>query len=250
MEEREWKAKLETYLDGELPSAEASAMDAHLRQCNSCGADLANHLQLKRSLQAAGKRYAPSAEFRARVRRKITAPRSRFAGWLWPALAGVMALLAVATLLVGYTQRERALQQHFFSEIADLHVATLASTAPVDVVSTDRHTVKPWFQGKIPFTFNLPELQGSGFDLLGGRLAYLGQMAGAELLFQVRKHQISVFIFPENTVASGLGTDAAAEKRLTFSVETWRQDSLRYIVIGDASPADISKLSDLLKAAQ
>ena len=61
------------------------------------------------------------------------------------------------------------------SELVDLHVATLASSNPIDVVSSDRHTVKPWFEGKIPFTFNLPELQNSPFTLVGGRVSYLNQ---------------------------------------------------------------------------
>ena len=76
-------------------------------------------------------------------------------------------------------------------------MATLASANPVDVISTDRHTVKPWFEGKIPFTFNLPELEGSPFALVGGRVSYLNQSPGAELIFRVRQHQISVFIFQE-----------------------------------------------------
>lgn len=65
------------------------------------------------------------------------------------------------------------------SEVADLHIATLASANPIDVVSTDRHTVKPWFAGKIPFTFNLPELQNSPFTLLGAKVSYLNQSPGA-----------------------------------------------------------------------
>ena len=140
-------------------------------------------------------------------------------------------------------------RQQAFSEIADLHVATLASTNPVDVLSTDRHTVKPWFQGKIPFTFNLPELQNSEFTLLGGRLTYLGQAPGAHLIYQVRKHQISVFIFQERDMKGGLGSDPEVRRRRSFEVETWGQDSLRYFVIGDANVGDIRELASRLKAA-
>jgi anti-sigma factor RsiW len=124
-------------------------------------------------------------------------------------------------------------------------VATLASANPVDVVSTDRHTVKPWFEGKIPFTFNLPELQGSPFVLVGGRVSYLSQSPGAELIFRVRQHQISVFIFQER------GPSDAHEARtaLSFEVRSWRHNGLRYVVIGDASPQDLDRLSELLKAA-
>ena len=74
-----------------------------------------------------------------------------------------------------YVGRESARRQRVFSELADLHVSALASATPVDVISTDRHTVKPWFQGRIPFSFNLPELQGSEFTLIGGRVTYLAQ---------------------------------------------------------------------------
>jgi anti-sigma factor RsiW len=106
--------------------------------------------------------------------------------------------------------------------------------------------VKPWFQGRIPFTFNLPELQNSPFTLLGGRVTYLEQTPGAHLIFQVRKHEISVFIFPER------GTDmpsATAEpvNRLSFNFESWTQNGLRYFVVGDASADDVRALGKLLQ---
>ncbi len=83
--------------------------------------------------------------------------------------AAAVVILVVGTLTSTYVGT-RAGRDHVFSEIADLHVATLASSSPVDVISSDRHTVKPWFQGKIPFAFDLPELQNSDFSLLGGRM--------------------------------------------------------------------------------
>ncbi len=125
----------------------------------------------------------------------------------------------------------------------------MASANPVDVISTDRHTVKPWFQGKIPFTFTLPELQGSEFTLLGGRVTYLGQMPGAHLIYSVRKHQISVFMFQDRDIKGGFGDDAGARTRRSFAVETWAQDGLRYFVMGDANAADIQALASRLKAA-
>ena len=136
-----------------------------------------------------------------------------------------------------------------FSEIADLHVATLASSSPVDVISTDRHTVKPWFQGKLPFAFNLPDLQNSDFSLLGGRMAYLEQTPGAHLIYDVRKHHISVFVFQERSLPAKLDQSFLSQKKLPFNMETWSQGGLRYFVIGDASSADISNLVQLFKAA-
>jgi anti-sigma factor RsiW len=109
--------------------------------------------------------------------------------------------------------------------------------------------VKPWFQGKIPFSFNLPELQSSEFVLVGGRVAYLEQSPGAELMYQIRKHQISVFIFQDRGVGRALGSSAQPQKQLSFNIETWNQGSLRYFVISDASGDDIRKLAEMLKAA-
>jgi anti-sigma factor RsiW len=132
-----------------------------------------------------------------------------------------------------------------------LHVATLASSSPVDVVSTDRHTVKPWFQGKIPFAFNLPELQNTDFSLLGGRLTYLDQTPGAHLIYDIRKHHISVLVFQERSLKlpASWGENVLSPKNLPFNMETWSQGGLRYFVIGDASAADIDRLAKLFKTA-
>ena len=109
-----------------------------------------------------------------------------------------------------------------FSEIADLHVATLASSSPVDVISTDRHTVKPWFQGKIPFAFDLPELQNSEFSLLGGRMTYLDQTPGAHLIYDVRKHHISVFVFQERSLRLPGRTERQFFLAERLSRSTWK----------------------------
>jgi anti-sigma factor RsiW len=245
----EWQAKLDTYLDGELPSDQVRALDAHLRTCPSCTADVLNRVQIKRAVQTAGKRYAPSAEFRQRMQKSLGAGRSRAAfPWRW-AIAGVMAVILVAGALFVSREQQRLRRDHIYSELADLHVSTLASSAPVDVVSTDRHTVKPWFQGKIPFTFNLPELKDSDFVLVGGRVAYLGQAPGAQLIYQVRKHEISVFMFQERALRENLRESTPVMRRLSFNMESWSQGGLRYFVVGDAAAEDIRKLSQLLKTA-
>jgi anti-sigma factor RsiW len=245
----DFTAKLDTYLDGELHADEMKALDIHVRSCSACAADVLSRLQLKRAVQFAGKRYSPSPEFRARIRQQVAA-RPRLS-WVpaWVTAASLMAVLLVGGLVATYVGRQRQAREQAFSEVADLHVATLASANPVDVISTDRHTVKPWFQGKIPFTFNLPELQNSEFSLLGGRVAYLGQAPGAQLIYQVRKHEISVFIFQEAAVREAFPSDSGPVKHVSFNFESWEQNGLRYIVIGDASTDDIGKLTDLVKTA-
>jgi anti-sigma factor RsiW len=243
-----WRAKLDTYLDGEVPEAEMRTFDAHVRNCPSCSADALTRVQMKRAIQVAGKRYTPSAEFRKRMQRKIAAKPQRSLGLGWTFAATAAAIIVVGTLTSVYLGT-RSGRNQVFSEIADLHVATLASSSPVDVISTDRHTVKPWFQGKIPFAFNLPELQNTGFSLLGGRMTYLDQTPGAHLIYDVGKHHISVFVFQERSLPARLDKDPVSPNQLTFNMETWTQGGLRYFVIGDASAANIDSLAKLFKVA-
>jgi anti-sigma factor RsiW len=230
----QWQSQLDAYLDGELPSDSMRALDTHLRTCPACAADALALVQLKRAIKTAGARFTPSPEFRNRIQRQIAGKPRRSWTIGWVLATGALAVVLVAGLLSTYLERQNLRQQQFYSELADLHVSTLASANPVDVVSTDRHTVKPWFQGKVPFTFNLPELQNTDFTLLGGRVTYLG-------------HQISVFVFPEGLV--GLSGASNVSKERTFNVDTWTQDGLRYVVFGDVAPGDIRNLSSLLKAA-
>jgi anti-sigma factor RsiW len=245
----EFTAKLDTYLDGELPASEMKAVDAHVRSCPSCAADVLSRVQVKRAMQTAGKRYSPRPEFRSRIQGQIAARARVSVERMWLSAAAVILVLLVATLVVNYVGQQRLRREQALSEIVDLHVAALASTNPVDVGSSDRHTVKPWFQGKIPFTFNLPELQNSEFTLVGGRIAYLHQTPGAELIYQIRKHNVSVFIFPEQAISPGLRTGLRTYRHLYFNVQTWNEGGLTYILISDTAPQDIGKLAEMLKAA-
>lgn len=241
-----WREKLDAYLDGEMEGADASTLAEHLRGCASCGADALGRVQIKRAVATAGKRYEASAEFRQRILKNVAAKPRHEMGWLWKIAVPAFAVVIAAAAMVLYVGRENARRERVFSELADLHVAALASATPVDVVSTDRHTVKPWFQGRIPFTFNLPELQGSEFTLVGGRVTYLGQSPGAHLIYQLRKHEISVFIFQDR---ESRGMTTSAERALSFNTESWSQNGLRYFVVGDVSAEDIAALSKLLRNA-
>jgi anti-sigma factor RsiW len=131
---------LAQYLDGELSPDQASTLQHHIGECPRCAAEVSEIVALKRSLRAARVRYAPSAEFRRKIQQQIAKPqqswwRTRFV----LALATAAVFLVIASVL--WIQRSRRTDS--LSEVADLHVGALASANPVDVVSTDRHTVKP-----------------------------------------------------------------------------------------------------------
>jgi anti-sigma factor RsiW len=242
----DWSTKLERYVDGELAAAELAGVEAHLRTCSACASDALSRLQSKRMVQAAGRRFSPRPEFRLKIERSIArSPRPLWIG-RWAAALAAAAALALLLIAGGgwlrHSNREQALR-----ELADLHVSALASANPTDVVSSDRHTVKPWFQGKLPFTFNLPELEGSPYKLAGGRLAYFQQSPGAQLFFDLRKHRLSVFFFQDAGGVSAL--DVLPGTKLSFRIETWAEGGVRCYVVGDAGPSEIRALSELLKRA-
>jgi anti-sigma factor RsiW len=261
-----WRNQIDAYVDAELPPSDRDRFLTHAEGCAACAAMTVAAIESKSAIRRAGHYYTASPELRTRVfalvnnksltndravpaRRKQGMsseawPRLTSARWpRWALVAAALLLVAVGLSMVNLRQQTNAL-----AELVDLHVADLASANPVEVVSTDRHTVKPWFQGKIPFTFDLPELQGSAFTLLGGRLAYFHQEPGAELLFRYQRHFISVFIFRQ-TPQLALPAPFADESS-SFRVRTWTQGGLRYVVVGDANAAIIEQLSDLLRDVQ
>jgi|SRR5579862_9342336 len=237
---------LDAYLDGELPLETSAAIREHLNGCTPCSAQIADTARLQRTLRVARWHFAPSAEFRQRIQKQVA--RSRRRTWILPLVpmaAAVAAMVFFVFLWVGHRQTSDAI-----AEIADLHVNALASTNQVDVVSTDRHTVKPWFQGKIPFTFNLPEFSGTDYTLVGGRLVYFHQQPGAQLIVSIRQHKISVLIFQESAgMEREFPPSAGVDRRTSFGLETWRSGELRFVLVSDADPYGLENVARLLKEA-
>jgi anti-sigma factor RsiW len=237
-------AMLGAYLDGELRPDQLVVVQEHLRSCTHCSLEIAEMARLQRSVRGARGHFTPSAEFRRKMQKQISRPPRR--NWLfWSAPIGVAfaTVLLAAIVWIGHGHRVAA-----YSELADLHVNALSSTNLVDVVSTDRHTVKPWFQGKIPFSFNLPEFNGTDYTLVGGRMVYFHQQPGAQLIVSMHQHKISVLIF-QRTVDLGpaFSPSAILDRGTSFGIETWKSQQLRFVLVSDADPAGIDNLARLLK---
>lgn len=259
----EWQDRLQAYVDAELPPRDMETFRVHAAQCLDCAAAALSLIEAKSAVRRAGRRYTATPDFRARVLQSTraqvtdaaTAPRGapdtarpqarvlNFPRWAMAAAA----LLLLATGLFFAANRYR--QPKALAEFADLHVAALASANPVEVVSTDRHTVKPWFQGRIPFTFDLPELQGSSFSLIGGRVAYFHQEPGAHLVFAYQRHYISAFIF-RDTPQLAIAQSSFSDRGSSFNLQTWTQNGLRYVLIGDVNAATIQQLAEILQQRQ
>jgi len=244
-----WQSKLDAYADAELPLETMRSMAEHLSGCPACTAEIVQIMQLKRVTAAAGKRYTPAPELRARVRRQIAA-KPTHPVWQW-ALGLALAAVAVVGLGLAIVLPSRtAARDRLIAGLVDRHVTALAGASPVDVVSSDRHTVKPWFAGKLAFTFNLPELAGSPFTLAGGRMVFVDGEPGAHLIYDIRKHHESVLIFQDRgEFARLLPSSEKAWRSRAFNVETWSAGGLRFFAISDAGPEDVSALAELLRKA-
>lgn len=238
---------LAAYLDGEVPSERATALEQHLSTCTDCAAQVASTLSLRRTMRMARTRFAPSVDFRRRIQSQVVPRRRGFR--TFGSLSLALAALAILLVALVWT-RQSMLRGDAYREVADLHVGDLASANPYDVVSSDRHTVKPWFQGRIPFAFNLPEFGGTEFTLLGGRLVYLHQQPAAQVVVGMRQHKISVLIVQESgALDSAFPVSEVAGVRDSFNVQTWSGRGLRFFVIGDAEKAEIDRLARALQSA-
>jgi anti-sigma factor RsiW len=157
-----------------------------------------------------------------------------------------MAPLSVFLLgIIGFLSFPKSQPDPKMAALVDQHTTMLASEHPMDVISDNRHNVKPWFQGKLPFTFNMPEVAGSPFTLIGGKTVYIGQNPGAELLYMVGQHKISVFILQ----ARDVGKRSGSSRDLSFTVDSWGAGGLQFYLLTDASQEEAGKLLSMFKEA-
>src|SRR5262249_14265823 len=237
----QWRAKVAVYVDDELPAADQQGFSAHLGACPECLAAVAAQTEVKNAVRLAGARFTAPPELHAAVYRSIHPQKSVSPWWKW----GLAPVCAVLLGTIGVLLLPRSQGDPLISALVDQHVTTLRSEHPVDVVSDNLHNVRPWYQGKLPFTFNMPEVKDSPFTLLGGKVVYAGQNPGAELLYEMRQHKISVFVFQ----AKVTGSAPAMSRDFSFNVTSWTQGGLRYYLVTDANKNEAGKLAAMFQEA-
>jgi anti-sigma factor RsiW len=225
------RLRLDAYFDGELDSRSASEVRDHLDGCAECKRRLAEIGQLSQQIRQFAPRPAAPTSLRVSIGEIGGAPvnRSRRA-WVF----GSGALSGVCASILGfavYLNLQRKTQ--FIDEVVSDHVRSLAPGHLIDVVSSDRHTVKPWFLGRIDFAPTVPDLAASGFPLQGGRLEYLSGRQSAALIYLRGKHVINVFVLPKASAPSIEGQKAG------YQVEAWDLGDLRYIAVSDVARPDL-----------
>ena len=229
--------------DGELEAARNVELAGHLKTCPACAAEKKSVLSLKAALRQPPLRYKAPESLRKEVQRMVRpsggAISRRFNPLLlWKSLAlGTTALAFFAMLLrPGISERDQLLNEAVASHVRSLMVEHLT-----DVPSSDQHTVKPWFTGKLDFAPDVKDFTAQGFPLVGGRLDYLRGRTVAALVFRRNKHYINVFVWP---AADTDHLKSAVENRRGYSVITRDAGGLHYCLISDLNEKELSELAN------
>jgi anti-sigma factor (TIGR02949 family) len=242
----EAKIMLHALLDGELDAGHAREVEAHIASCPACAAELAAQRDMQRVLADTNLRYTAPASLRARIEASLPQPqrqptrRSVLRGFAMG--SAVSALAASGVVAVVLRQDD---QQRILSEVVSAHLRSLQAGHLIDVVSTDQHTVKPWFNGKLDVAPPVIDLTAQGFTLVGGRLDYIDGRAIGAVVYKRRQHVINLF------VAQTSSTEYRAPKTETmqgFNCRRWGNRGLNFWAVSDIGADELAEFVDKFEA--
>jgi anti-sigma factor RsiW len=238
---------LHAHADGELDIANSLELERHLKTCAACVAEEKSVRSLKAALQQSSLRYRAPDSLRKEIRQMArasgseTRPRPFLSLRLWKWLAFSATAVAMLTILwrSGTSERDQVLNEAVAS-----HVRSLMAEHLTDVASSDQHTVKPWFNGKLDFAPDVKDFAAEGFALVGGRLDYLNGRPVAALVYGHNKHFINGFVWPTGSTSR---RKAALEHRRGYSVINLERNGLHYCFVSDLNEKEMAELSNLFE---
>ena len=242
---------LHGYVDGELDAARAADFERHLLSCPECVAALEAQEKLHASIQQAGLYERAPVTLRRKIYAELggsaPAPTVRRIPlqptvWRWLAVAAALLLIVFTGWRLTSERSGNSAESAYLSAFVDAHLRSLQPGHLEDIVSTDQHTVKPWFDGKLDFAPPVRDFADHGFPLQGGRLDVVHGHTVAVLIYNRRKHIINVFIWPTTepdfTPQSG--------SQLGYNWIDWRKNGMEMCAVSDVSAADLNALRQLL----
>ena len=246
---REAQELIHGYVDGELDLVRNLEMERHFHECLACSG-VHERLRAMRSAVATSAPYfRPPAGMESRLRSRLREaaavdadpPRARHT-WQWSAIAAA-ALIAAVTITL--TTRRPAGAELLAQDVLASHVRSLMASHLTDVPSTDQHTVKPWFNGKLDFSPAVANFADHDFPLVGGRLDYLDKRPVAALIYRRRQHVINLFVWP----ARNQSDSAVRQSELQgYHLLHWTKAGMTYWAVSDLNPAELMQLTDLVRA--
>jgi anti-sigma factor RsiW len=260
---------IDGYLDGELDPVTNQKIEDHLRECSHCDQTIKEHAALTGAIEAAASYHKAPSALRVRIQSslrdgipqstrgvaqvpdpQVTSRREdkRTAlfetPWTWLALAAAVIFTLLLAWNLAPVSRRSGADQFLATQLVASHVRSLMVSHLTDVTSSDQHTVKPWFDGKLDFAPTVVNPANEGFPLVGGRLDYLDNRPVAALVYQRRKHFINVFIWPiEPGDASAPGTLITHDG---YQLLHWADSDFTYWAVSDISDHELLALKELL----
>jgi len=250
---------LSPYLDGELSAPEHRAVAEHIETCRACAQEVAELRRIGRTIAESGREPLPKGlalQVRAALARAAESepggtrplPAETLVGGLSHGLgrhlrqAAVIAVACVLSALATWWVTSTAgREQRLERDVLAAHVRSLLQESPIQVASSDAHTVKPWFAGRLDFSPEVKDLSAEGFPLLGGRLDYVGGRRVGAVVYKRRLHTINVFMWPSTGEAA-----ARLVTRNGYHVLTWSRGGIAYWAVSDVSAGDLRQLQSLL----
>ncbi len=255
----EWSVMLHGFVDGELDPAHASQFQDHLGTCPGCRAEMDEVRAARKVMNQEGVKWRPPEALRAQVlsmlafeesvaaSRPPQRPQPQNPAWRraldlfkqWGFVPSVAAL-AASLFLFAITPSQTLILQ---DEILASHIRSMMANHLTDVLTSDKHTVKPWFNGKIDFSPPVADLVKDGFPLVGGRVDYLGGRAVAALVYRRNAHVINLFIWPASSTAQ------TAAVHDGYNMEQWSDGGLVFWAISDVAPGELVRFKDVFRGA-
>jgi anti-sigma factor RsiW len=238
---------LQALIDGELDAGHARDVENHVESCPRCAAMLKDYREMSLAMADAGVRYTAPAALRARIEAALPQPRqlqSRRGVLRGFAMGSAVSALA-ATGLVAIVLRHDDMER-IQSEVVSAHLRSLQAGHLTDVISTDQHTVKPWFNGRLDVSPPVIDLTAQGFTLIGGRLDYVDARAIGAVVYRRRQHVINLFV---SQTASTEHRPARIETIQGFNIRHWSDRGLNYWAVSDLAKDELADFGDRFESA-
>ncbi len=238
------------YMDEELDAGLKASVEEHLSTCQDCSEALARLREQKAGIKLAAPYYTAPVPVERAVREALRRAAADEAGvtrrdtnWRWLAIAASV-LLAMSVVWNLSGPRPGVAENELVAQgVLSDHIRSLMGDHLLDVPSTDQHTVKPWFNGRLDFSPNVKDFTAEGFPLVGGRLDYLMNRTVAALVYRRRQHVINLFTWPS-------GSSAVAEDHFSrngYNVVRWTQGGMTYWAVSDLNLKELEQFRDLYK---
>jgi anti-sigma factor RsiW len=237
---------LHALIDGELDAGHAREVENHIKDCPRCAAALAAYREMSKAVASADLRFAAPLGLRRRIeaslpQTKVPSRRAVLRGF---AMGSAASAIAASGLVAVILRNDDA--QRIESEVVSAHLRSLQAGHLTDVLSTDQHTVKPWFNGKLEVSPPVVDLTGQGFTLIGGRLDYVDARAIAAVVYRRRAHVINLFVAQ---TASTERHPARIETIQGFNIRRWSDAGLNYWAVSDLAKDELAEFGEKFESA-